>query len=178
MACPGEARGGAPVILWRVQSVLTFQEATMRAVAFLAVLVTLVAGSVSAQTSSGPAWGPAPPSLPAGARIAVLQGDPGQAALFTIRLDFPDGYTLPPHFHPGDEHLTIIQGTFIVGMGDKADFTNASALAPGAFVTTPAGHHHFAKAKGHTVVQVHAMGPFGLTYVNPADDPQRKSAAR
>jgi len=123
-------------------------------------------------------WGPAPPVFPAGAKMAVLQGDPSKPELFTVRLEFPAGYTIAPHFHPTDEQVTVISGTFLVGMGDKADFTQALTLPAGGFITAGANMHHFARAKGVTVVQVSAIGPFALTYVNPADDPQRKAASR
>lgn len=117
-------------------------------------------------------WGPAPAVFPAGAKMAVLQGDPGSNALFTVRLDFPDGYRFPAHFHPTDEHVTVISGTFLVGMGDSIDLAKTVALAAGGFITAGANMHHFAVARGHTIVQVHAMGPFALTYVNPKDGPQ------
>jgi quercetin dioxygenase-like cupin family protein len=119
-------------------------------------------------------WGPAPAVFPAGAKMAVLSGDPGKAALFTVRLDMPNGYTIAPHFHPTDEHITVISGTFRVGMGDKVDAAHLMTLPAGSFVTAGATQHHYAVARGRTVVQVHAMGPFSLTYVNPADDPSRK----
>lgn len=120
----------------------------------------------------GLTWGPAPAIFPKGAELAVLQGDPGAAALFTIRLRVPDGYRLPPHTHPKDELVTVISGTFQVGMGEKVKLTEMQSLTPGAFVQVPANSAHYAQAKGTTVVQVHAMGPFALTYVNPADTPQ------
>jgi quercetin dioxygenase-like cupin family protein len=110
--------------------------------------------------------------------MAVLQGDPSKPELFTVRLEFPAGYTIAPHVHPTDEHITVISGTFLVGMGDKADFTNPVVLPVGGFITAPAKMAHFARAKGATVVQVSAIGPFALTYVNPADDPQKKAASR
>jgi quercetin dioxygenase-like cupin family protein len=119
-------------------------------------------------------WGPAPAVFPAGAKMAVLQGDPGKSELFTVRLDMPNGYTIPPHFHPTDEHVTVISGTFRVGMGDRIDAAKMMTLPAGGFVTAPAQHHHYAIAKGHTVAQVHAMGPFALTYVNPADTPKTR----
>ena len=123
-------------------------------------------------------WGPAPPVFPAGAKMAVLQGDPSKAEMFTVRLDFPPNYTIAAHNHPTDEHITVISGTLLVGMGDKADFTNPIALPAGGFITAPAMANHFARARGRTVVQVHAMGPFSLTYVNPADDPQKPASSR
>lgn len=135
-----------------------------------AAVVTLFAAPLAAQA---PAWGPAPAVFPAGARLAVMAGDPFKSGEYTVRLEMPDGYTIAPHFHPTDEHVTVISGTFLVGMGDAVDATHATALAPGGFVTAAAQMHHFGIAKGKTVVQVHGMGPFALTYVNPKDDPQQ-----
>lgn len=117
-------------------------------------------------------WGPAPAVFPPGAQMAVLQGDPGGTAVFTVRLRIPDGYKIPPHTHPTDENVTVINGTFRVGMGATFDTTGALTLGAGGFATAPAGHAHFAVARGATVVQVHALGPFAMTYVNPADDPR------
>jgi quercetin dioxygenase-like cupin family protein len=104
--------------------------------------------------------------------MAVLQGDPGQAALFTVRLDMPDGYRIPPHFHPTDENVTVISGSLQLGMGDSVDAAHAEKLAAGGFLSIGANMHHYAVARGRTIVQVHAMGPFVLTYVNPKDDPR------
>ena len=123
-------------------------------------------------------WGPAPAVFPAGAKMAVLQGDPGKPELFTVRLDMPNGYTIAPHFHPTDEHITVISGTFKVGMGDKVDAAHTMTLHAGSFATAQANQHHYAIARGRTIVQVHAMGPFALTYVNPADDPSRQRTAK
>lgn len=150
----------------------------MRVVSLLGLALLLVTGSARAQASAGLTWGPAPPVFPAGARMAVLQGDPSKAEMFTVRLEFPAGYTIAPHFHPTDEGVTVISGTFLVGMGDKADFAQAKVLTPGGFVVAGANQHHYARARGRTIVQVHAMGPFALTYVNAADDPQKKAASR
>jgi quercetin dioxygenase-like cupin family protein len=116
-------------------------------------------------------WGPAPAIFPAGAQMAVLQGNPGGTEMFTVRLRFPNGYKIPAHTHPTDEHVTVISGHFLVGMGDKFDANATMTLKSGGFVTAPAGHAHFAAAVGPTVVQVSAMGPFAMTYVNPADTP-------
>jgi quercetin dioxygenase-like cupin family protein len=120
-------------------------------------------------------WQPAPPIFPAGAQMAVVQGDPSAAgAIFTVRLRFPNGYVLPAHFHPTDEHVTVMSGTFLVGLGDV--FSEKALLPPlrrGDFITAPANANHFAMARGETVVQVHAIGPFQLTYVNPEDDPTK-----
>jgi hypothetical protein len=117
-------------------------------------------------------WGAAPPGLPAGAEVAVLEGDPSAAGPFTMRGKFPDGYTIPPHFHPADEHVTVIQGTFLMGMGDKFSEPSMKALSTGSFAVMPKGTRHFAQARGDTIVQIHGIGPWGITYVNPADDPR------
>jgi quercetin dioxygenase-like cupin family protein len=93
--------------------------------------------------------------------------------MFTVRLDMPDGYRIAPHFHPTDEHITVISGTFLIGMGDAIDPKQMSPLPTGGFATASANMHHYATAKGHTVVQVSAMGPFQLTYVHAADDPTK-----
>jgi quercetin dioxygenase-like cupin family protein len=119
-------------------------------------------------------WGDAPPSLPKGAKLAVLQGDPGKAGPFVIRLMLPPGYKLPPHSHSQDESLTVISGTFYFGTGDKIEISKAHALNAGGFHALSGGDHHYAFAKAQTVVQVNGMGPFNITYINPADDPQKK----
>jgi len=138
----------------------------------VAALATIVLPAAALAQSSALTWGPAPAVFPPGAKMPVLQGDPGQAALFTVRLDMPDGYRIPPHFHPTDENVTVINGTLQVGMGDSVDVAHATKLATGEFVSIGANMHHYAVAQGRTIVQVHAMGPFALTYVNPKDDPR------
>ncbi len=119
-------------------------------------------------------WGPGPPALPAGAEAAVLTGNPGQAEPFVIRVKFPDGYKVPPHWHPTDENVTVIKGTFVMGKGEQFNPDAAEALPAGSFVRMPKETRHFAFAKGETIIQVHGMGPFQITYVNEADDPRKK----
>ena len=120
-------------------------------------------------------WGPVPPALPSGAQIAVLSGDPSKAEPFTIRLKAPDGYKIMPHWHPTDENVTVLEGTFLMGTGEKFDEAAAHAMPAGSFVRMPKGTRHFAIAKGETVVQVHAVGPFVINYVNPNDDPRKQA---
>jgi len=117
-------------------------------------------------------WGPAPPALPAGARVAVLSGDPAKAGPFTIRLEMPAGYKIPAHTHPTDERVTVISGTSQLGMGPKFDDASAHELGAGGFVVMPAGMQHFAGSKAGCVVQVESTGPFEVKYVDPADDPR------
>lgn len=122
--------------------------------------------------SSDITWVDAPPSLPPGAKMAVVHGDPKKAGLFAMRLILPSGYSIPPHWHPADEHVTVISGTFNMGHGSKFDKKRTTKLKAGGFARMKKGTHHFAWAKGKTVVQVHAIGPWGINYVNPADDPR------
>jgi mannose-6-phosphate isomerase-like protein (cupin superfamily) len=116
-------------------------------------------------------WMPAPAVLPPGAKLAVVEGDPMKPGSYTMRLWMPDGYRLPPHFHSTPEHVTVLSGTFLVGMGDRFDATQLAPLAPGSFGMIPPGMHHFAQARGEVVLQLHGMGPWTLTYVNASDIP-------
>jgi ChrR-like protein with cupin domain len=148
---------------------------------------TTATPKTSAAKAAGPAavvvtpdkiqWGPAPPVFPAGAQMAVLAGNPGKAGPFTVRLKFPDGYRVMPHWHPTAENVTVLSGEFRVGMGNKFDETTLTALPAHSLAVVPAHHNHYAMAKGETEVQVSALGPFKLTYVNPADDPTHGQAA-
>jgi len=117
-------------------------------------------------------WGDAPPGLPAGAKMAVLAGDPGKKGPFTVRLQAPDGYKVAPHMHPTAENITVISGTFHLGTGDKFDESAGHEMTAGSFAVMPAGMKHFAWTTGETVMQIHGFGPFQIVYVNPVDDPR------
>jgi quercetin dioxygenase-like cupin family protein len=119
-------------------------------------------------------WGPAPASIPPGAESAVLYGDPGKEGLFALRLKLPKGYRIPPHTHPRPEVVTVISGTFRLGMGETADQSKATPLPAGSFFAVSPGMAHFAFVEEDTVIQLN-NGPWGLTYVNPKDDPRQKS---
>ena len=149
----------------------------MRVRHFALPAVLLLTAAMSSQTPPGIQWGPAPPFFPAGARFAVLQGNPGAAGPYTVRLSMPNGYTIKPHFHPTDENITVIAGSFAVGMGDSVDAGHMQHLNAGDFITAPARAHHYATAHGQTVVQVHGMGPFAITYVKATDDPRHATTA-
>lgn len=140
----------------------------------LLVPMLLLAAPLAGQVASGDAvkWGPAPPFFPAGAQFAVVQGDPASSGEYTVRLRMPAGYVIAPHWHPTDEHVTVLSGALLLGMGDQADREKASRVAAGGFITAPANAHHFAIAAVPSVVQVHGMGPFAITYVRAADDPR------
>jgi ketosteroid isomerase-like protein len=119
-------------------------------------------------------WMDVPPSLPKGAKLAVLVGDPSKPEPFTLRLQMPDGYKIAPHTHPTDEHVTVLSGTFRAAMGTKWDDKALQDFAVGSYANMAATMAHYAQAKGTTIVQVHGVGPFVINYVNPADDPSKK----
>ena len=118
-------------------------------------------------------WGEPPPVFQKGAAFTVISGDPSKPGLYVVRLRMPAGYKIAPHWHPTDEHVTVLSGTFQIGMGEKFDPAAMKDLPVGGYALLPAQMRHYAMAKTPAVVQVHGMGPFQLTYVNPADDPSR-----
>ena len=114
-----------------------------------------------------------------GSELAVVSGDPDKAgAPFVIRIKNQDGLKVAPHWHPGDEHITVIAGTFVVGMGSTFDPATGQELTVGSYMLVPKEMPHFAWAKGEVIIQVHGVGPFQIIWVNPADDPTKKSSSR
>lgn len=155
----------------------------MRATSQLAFTLTIVLMAVTARAGEHAAdsglftpdslkWQAGPKSLPAGATVAVLEGDITKEGPFVIRLRMPDGYKIPPHTHPKVERLTVISGTFSIVMGDDLDPTKATRLPAGSFGYWAAGMKHVVWTEGDTVVQLHGIGPWSINYVNPADDPR------
>ena len=120
-------------------------------------------------------WKDGPPSLPPGTQIAVLEGDPSKEGPFVFRVKAPDGYRIPPHTHPKTERVTVISGTFNIGMGETFDASRTSPMPAGTYGYWEAGMKHFVWIKGETIVQFHGMGPWKIEYVNPADDPRNPS---
>src|SRR6188472_1160018 len=120
----------------------------------LAVAALLAAGATTAhaQKAAKLQWGPAPPFLPAGAKFALVSGDPGKSGPFAIQLSMPNGYVIPPHFHPTDENVAVKSGHFRFGMGDKIDKKAEKTLDPGQSGTLKTPMHHWARAQGPTVV--------------------------
>ncbi len=125
-------------------------------------------------------WQPAPVNtgLPATVQLAILSGDPFKPGPFALRLKFPDGAVVPAHWHPTDEEVTVIAGTFAVGLGENFVEATLKPFPAGSYLLMPAQMSHFAKAQGETVVQINAQGPFVITYVNPADDPRQASSSQ
>jgi hypothetical protein len=119
-------------------------------------------------------WQDGPPSLPAGAKIAILEGDPTKEGPFVFRLKLPDGYRVPPHTHPKAERVTVIAGALHIGMGEKFDTNKAEEMPAGTYGTWPAGMMHYVWTTGDSVLQFHGDGPWSIKYLNPADDPRNK----
>jgi quercetin dioxygenase-like cupin family protein len=126
-------------------------------------------------TSDTLKWGPAPPSYPKGAEFAIITGNPGQEGPFVLRIKAPAGYKVPPHVHPADENVTVISGTVNFGMGDKIDAAKETPLKPGGYFKASKGMVHYASFPEPTIVQVHGVGPTGINYINPADDPRKSN---
>ena len=117
-------------------------------------------------------WGDAPPSLPPGAKAVILEGNPAKPGPFTMRLKLPADYKILPHFHPAIEHVTVLSGTLNLGTGDKFDSGKTTPLGPGGFAVMQTGVKHFVWCKEEVVIQAHSIGPWGITYLNAADDPR------
>lgn len=154
----------------------------MRTAIFVLSAVLMSASLVAAEDATAehvmlsPAdlkWIDGPPVLP-GAKMVVMEGDLKAAGPFTMRIKIPTDSKLAPHWHPAIEHVTVLSGTFNLGMGETFDPSKAMALKAGSFFVIPPKAPHFAVIKEETVIQVHGVGPWGLTFVNPADDPRLK----
>jgi hypothetical protein len=113
------------------------------------------------------------PSLP-GAKVAVIEGPITEAVPFTFRIKFPANYKIAPHWHPAVERVTVLSGTIHLGVGDTFDQGKAKALPAGSISIMEPKMNHFAWTSEETVVQLSGMGPWGITFVNPADDPRKK----
>lgn len=118
-------------------------------------------------------WVDGPATLPKGTKMVILEGDPATAGVFTMRIKFPAGMIVSPHFHTQTEHATVISGTLHIGIGENFDKAATRALPAGSFGFWSAGMKHFAWMEGETVLQLHGQGPWTITYVNAADDPRK-----
>jgi quercetin dioxygenase-like cupin family protein len=117
-------------------------------------------------------WRPAP-GLPDGARVAVLAGDPSKPGPYTIRLEVPAGYRVPPHHHPAAEHVKVLEGSVRFGHGRQWSEQGMKSLAVGQEATVPALQPHFVEAPEHTIIEASATGPYVIVYENTADDPRK-----
>ncbi len=112
------------------------------------------------------------PSLPAGAQLAVIEGSLASTCTFTVRLRFPANYRIPPHWHPAVERVTVLSGMFNLGMGTRFDTGSVTPMGPGSVAVMMPQMNHFVWITEDTVIQLHGTGPWGITYLDPADDPR------
>jgi quercetin dioxygenase-like cupin family protein len=119
--------------------------------------------------------GDGPPSIPPGAEVATIEGDPAaEGEIFVFRIRLPPGYTLPPHVHPADERVTVISGVLNLGMGETIDRDASRPLPAGSQFMMPPGHGHYVwTGDGEAVIQLTSVGPWDIRYLNPDDDPRR-----
>jgi hypothetical protein len=116
-----------------------------------------------------------PAHLQKGAEATVVSGDPSKEGPYVTRLKVPAGFKIMPHTHPNTENVTVISGQFHIGSGEKFDESKLKALQAGSYSRVPQGMPHYAMASEDTVIQLHGMGPQGIVYVNPADDPRKSN---
>jgi quercetin dioxygenase-like cupin family protein len=127
-----------------------------------------VAGAAAVQ------WKPAPAALPKGTEISVLMGDPDKPGLFALRLKIPAGTVIAPHTHATAETVTLLSGSLVHDMGKERVESRGEQFAEGGFLYLPANMpHSLWTTDKPALIQVNGTGPFGLNYVNPADDPSK-----
>jgi quercetin dioxygenase-like cupin family protein len=143
----------------------------MKRAILLTAMALLTASSAQAKMLR---WMDGPPGLPAGAKFAVVSGDPGKEGKFTVQIKMPAGYAVPAHHHPTDERVSVLSGELSYGMGDKLDRDRAGTLNRGYHIVMQSGMNHWVFTRAPATIQVSAMGPFQITYVDPKDDPRTK----
>jgi quercetin dioxygenase-like cupin family protein len=136
-------------------------------------LYTLAQDHHATVESDGLKWS-APAVYAPGAQVAVVRGDPSKEGMYVVRLKVPAGFKIQAHTHPNDENVTVLSGSFNVGTGDKLDESKGTAIKANGYSFVPKGMAHYAWFTEDTVLQLHGLGPQGVTYVNPADDPRKK----
>jgi anti-sigma factor ChrR (cupin superfamily) len=104
----------------------------------------------------------------------VLAGDPSKAGPFTLRVKVPADYKIPPHTHPAIEHVTVLEGSLQMGLGEKWDEAVMKSLPVGGFAVMDIGTKHFAGSKEGCTIQLHGIGPWDIHYLNPDDDPRKQ----
>lgn len=144
----------------------------------LFALPSLAAATFASGSFAKPAplkWMAGPPGLAAGSTFAVVSGDPSKQGMFTVRIKLPANYVVAPHHHPTDEKVSVLSGKLAYGMGDKLNRDTTNSIERGYHVTMPAGMNHWVFTRDTpAMIQVSAMGPFVITYVDPKDDPRTK----
>jgi hypothetical protein len=163
----------------RMKKTLFITLAIVGALCFAGQLATIAAHTgahdKNAFTPETIPWGPPPPFIAPGAQLAVIEGNPAASTGdYTVRLKMPDGYRIAPHWHPQRENVTVISGTFKVGMGDTFEKDKMGSFPAGSFAYLDPDMHHYAMASGEVIVQVHGSAPLKFNYVNPDDEPSKK----
>lgn len=121
-------------------------------------------------------WQDGPASVEDGIEVAVLEGNPSEAGVFTLRLKIPDEGYISPHWHPNVERVTVISGTFLLGSGEDMNHQDVERLEAGSYTSMPPEMVHYAIAEGETVIQLTSVGPWIINYVNPEkDDPRERT---
>ena len=136
--------------------------------------VSLAHGQQVPAASGDVKWVNAPASLPAGAKLAILQGDLAKPGTLAFRLKLPAGYQLKPQSSPAIERIVVVSGTFNFGSGDQFDSARTIPMSAG-YVHWPSKAPYFGSAKEETVLEIQGVGPFSVSYVNPGDDPTKKN---
>jgi quercetin dioxygenase-like cupin family protein len=139
------------------------------------VILSLAVSALAVASPSGAKalkWGAGPPSLPSGAQMAVVSGNPGAKGRFVIQLKMPADYAVPPHSHPTDEMVKVVSGNLHYGMADKMEMAKAKTLKAGHSVSMAAKMNHWVHAAAPATIQVSGRGPFEINYVDPKDDPR------
>jgi quercetin dioxygenase-like cupin family protein len=142
------------------------------AIAFCSTALAQMAGTQRIVLPQDIQWRSAPPSLPAGGEAVVLYGDPAKEGMFALRIRIPKNYRIGPHTHPQAEVVTVISGRFRLGIGPKADRSSAEPIGAGGFVSMPPKVAHYVVADEETVLQINAIGPWIIDYLDPKDDPR------
>lgn len=116
----------------------------------------------------------APAAYASGARLAVIKGDPGKEGMYVVRLKLPKGFTIAAHTHRNDENVTVLSGSFHIAAGDNYDEVKGETIRAGGYSYVAGGMPHYAFFPEETVIQLHGIGPQGIIYLNPADDPRKQ----
>lgn len=135
---------------------------------------TRTAETVMRLTPAELTWTAGPPMLPAGASMAVIEGSFSKPGPFTVRLKFPANYRIPPHWHPVKVTVTVISGTFNMGLGDELDTNKGKVLPTGSIFEMPATIHHFGWTSEETIIQEHGIGPLSVNYLSAPHDGQHQ----
>jgi quercetin dioxygenase-like cupin family protein len=156
------------------------QTLKLQTATFASVLLFLLTPASAQQTpqhvmanAGDVTWKDGPPSLPKGSQMALLYGDPAKDGVFVMRLKFPGNYKIPPHTHTTDEVVTVVSGAFNIGMGATFDPGKTKPITTGGVIAMAPGTQHYVQIGEETVVQLSTRGPWGIAYVNPADDPRK-----